>query len=366
LHRVEKHLLSDGEPISASLFDFGLYLYHNVLTLKQKGSGPYFSLPKLANRREAQWWNDVFKYSQNKLHLPQQTIKTTVCIETLPGVFEIDEIIYELRDHLTSLHAGRWNYLFSLIKNFRRYERYILADRDAIDMNVPFMEAYNRLLVKSAHRRNAHAIGGMTAILPDKRDESYEKVMKKVREVSLLEAQQGLDGTQVAHPDLIPVAKSEFEKIIGEKPHQKDTQKEGSMISRLDLLYTHLSESRKITEGAFRHNLDVLILYVSSWLNGKGVIELDRRLENTATAEICRTQMWQWSHQAGMLADGRAITKELWEKLLNEEKERITQHFGSRGIDSESLNKASEFISDLVWKEDFESYMTESAYNLLE
>lgn len=367
LHRVEKHLLIGGEPISASLFDFGLYLYHNVLNLKQKGSGPYFSLPKLVNRREARWWNDVFKYSENKLHLSQQTIKTTACIETLPAVFEIDEIIYELRDYLTGLQAGRWNYLFSLIKNFRRYERYILPDLDAVDINLPFMEAYNRLLVKFAHRRNVHTIGGITAILPDKREDSYEKVMKKAREDCLLEAQQGFDGTQVAHPDLIPVAQSEFEKVIGKKPHQKDKQKEDRIISRLDLLYTHLLDSGKITEGVFRHNLDVLILYIASWLNGRGVIELDKRLENGATAEIYRTQMWQWSHQAGvMLADGRAITEELWEKLLNEEKERITQHFGNRGIDSESVNKASELISDLVWKEDFESYMTEPAYNLLE
>lgn len=368
LHCIEKHLLVNDEPISASLFDFGLYYFHNALPLLQKGSGPYFSLPKLENREEAKLWREIFEYSSKKfLRLPQETVKVSVCIETLPAVFEIEEIIFELRDYLTSLQAGRWNYLFSLIKNFRRYERYTLPDRDLIEMSLPFMEAYSSILVKLAHRRDAHAIGDMTLALPDSENESYEQILNEVREDSAMVARKGFDGTRVADHELVPILRDEFEKVMGNRPHQKDKQMEDITISRLDLLHTYLLDTGKVTEKLFRHNIDVLILYIASWLKGKGVIKFDKRLENAATAEVCRTQMWQWSHDPGVtLDDGRAVTRELCWQLLNEEKERILENFKNWGVNSEDFNKAVQLISNMVNEDKFEPYMTLVAYDLLE
>lgn len=368
LHHDEKHLLIDGEPISASLFDFGLYFFHNAQPLMRKKSGPYFLLPKLENRREAKLWNDIFCYAQNKKpHMSPEDIKATVCIETLPAVFEMDEIIYELREHLVGLQVGRWNYLFSLIKHFRKYKRYILPDRDLVDMSAPFMEAYSRLLVKMGHRRGVHTIGSMTVALPDRNKDWYEQAMKEACQESAKEIHRGFDGTQVAHPDLVPVVRKEFKKVLGNSLHQKDKLKEDITISRLDLLFTYLLDTGKITEKVFRHNIEVLILYIASWLKGKGVIELGKRLENASTVEICRAQIWQWNHQSGLeLDDGRTITKKLCQEFLDEEKERIIRKFGSRYTDSENFDQASQILANLVLKDTFESYMTVSAYNMLE
>lgn len=368
LHRVEKHLLIDDEPISASLFDFGLYYFHNAMSLQQKGSGPYFKLPKLENREEAKLWRDIFQYSRSKiLHVGQNVIKASVCIETLPAIFEMDEIIYELREYITSLQAGRWNYLFSLIKNYRRYERYILPDRNLIDMSVPFMEAYSQLLVKLGHRRNIHVIGDMTASYPIRKEEGFKEMFNEVRENCSGEARKGFDGTMIADPKLVPVVREEFGKILGERPHQKEKQMEDITISRLDLLHTYLLDTGTITEKTFRHNIDVLILYVVSWLKGKGIIEFDERLENAATAEIYRTQIWQWSHESGLtLEDGRAITQELCKQLLEEEKERILKRLENWEINSENFNKATQLIANIISDDEFEPFMTLAAYDLME
>ncbi|WP_366871003.1 malate synthase A [Gracilimonas sp.] len=375
LHLNEKHMLIDGEPISASFFDFGLYVFHNALPLLRKGSGPYFSLPKLENRHEAEFWKDIFQYAEDKLpSIRPNVIKASVCVETLPAVFELDEIIYELREHLTGLEAGRWNYLFSLIKNFRKYKRYILPDRDLISIGLPFMEAYSQLIVKMAHRRNLHAIGDMTVAMYDKtklqglgQGQQMQQSLIDLLEGTFMEASQGFDGTQIIDSELVTLVREVFQKFMEGSFDQKDNLRDDISISRLDLLYTHLLDAGKITEKKFRQNIDVMILYIASWLRGRGVIELDKRLVNTSTVEIFRTQMWQWSHQPGIkLDDGRPVTKELFEEFLAQEKKQLIREYRELKGDSEIFERATELVSNFIWADDFEPYLSMSAYNLME
>ncbi len=293
-HLHESHLLVDGEPISASLFDFGLYLFHCGRRQCDAGSGPYFYLPKLESHLEARLWNDVFLLAQERLSLPRGTIRATVLIETILAAFEMEEILHELGEHSAGLNAGRWDYMFSVIKKFRDRPDFVLPDRPLVTMSVPFMRAYTELLVKTCHRRGAHAIGGMAAFIPSRRDpEVNEVALTKVREDKLREAGDGFDGTWVAHPDLVPVAMSVFDDVLGKRSNQIDRQREEVSVAAADLLDVAATPG-EVTEDGIRLNVSVGIQYIASWLNGVGAAAINNLMEDAATAEINRSQIWQW------------------------------------------------------------------------
>jgi malate synthase len=293
-HLVEKHVKVDGEPVSASLFDFGLALFHNAHRLLESGSGPYFYLPKLESHLEARLWNEVFEASEAELDLPPGSIKATVLIETILAAFEMEEILYELRDHAAGLNAGRWDYIFSVIKKFRNRPDFVLPDRAQVTMTVPFMRAYTELLVKTCHRRGAHAMGGMAAFIPSRRDPSVNEVaLAKVREDKVRESTDGFDGTWVAHPDLVPVAMEVFDDVLGERPNQVDRLREEVDVEPRDLLDVHVAEGRVTDEGV-RANVDVGTEYLESWVRGVGAAAINNLMEDAATAEISRSQIWQW------------------------------------------------------------------------
>jgi malate synthase len=293
-HLVERHVEVDGEAISASLFDFGLALFHNARTLLDSGSGPYFYLPKLESHREARLWNDVFEASEAELDLPYGCIKATVLIETILAAFEMDEILYELRDHAAGLNAGRWDYIFSIIKKFRHRPDFVLPDRAQVTMTVPFMRAYTELLVKTCHRRGAHAMGGMAAFIPSRRDpEVNEVALAKVREDKVREASDGFDGTWVAHPDLVPVAAEVFDNVLGERPNQAERLREDVSVEAADLVDVRIPDGQITTEG-IRSNVAVGLEYLESWLRGVGAAAINNLMEDAATAEISRSQIWQW------------------------------------------------------------------------
>jgi malate synthase len=301
----------DGEPVSGSLFDFGLYVFHNGARLLERGSGPYFYLAKLENHREARLWNRVFDFAERELALPAGSIKATVLIETVLAAFEMDEILYELRDHVVGLNAGRWDYLFSLIKKFRSRPELVLPDRAQLTMTTPFMRAYTELLVKTCHRRGAHAMGGMAAFIPSRRDpEVNETALAKVREDKVREAGDGFDGTWVAHPDLVPVATEVFDGVLGEAPNQLRRKREDVDVAASDLLDLRV-EGGEVTEQGIRANVSVGIRYLESWLRGVGAAAIDNLMEDAATAEISRSQIWQWiQHGAVAPEDVRRIMEE--------------------------------------------------------
>jgi malate synthase len=315
-HLVEKHVLLDGEPVSASLFDFGLYLFHNGRELLERGTGPYFYLPKLESYLEARLWNDVFVRAQDALGLPPGTIKATVLIETILAAFEMDAILYELRDHSGGLNAGRWDYIFSVIKKFRDRPDFVLPDRAQVTMTVPFMRAYTDLLVQTCHRRGAHAIGGMAAFIPSRRDPKVNEVaLAKVHEDKEREAADGFDGTWVAHPDLVPTALEQFDAVLGERPNQVDRQRDDVDVSEADLLNIEATPG-DITEDGVRANVNVGIQYLAAWLGGTGAAAINNLMEDVATAEISRSQLWQWVHHARVSrADVVAIEEEELQKL---------------------------------------------------
>ena len=310
-HLPEKHALVDGEPVAGSLFDFGLYVFHNGARLLESGSGPYFYLAKLENHREARLWNRVFDFAERELGLPSGSIKATVLIETVLAAFEMDEILYELRDHVVGLNAGRWDYLFSLIKKFRSRPELVLPDRAQLTMTTPFMRAYTELLVKTCHRRGAHAMGGMAAFIPSRRDpEVNETALAKVREDKVREAGDGFDGTWVAHPDLVPVATEVFDGVLGDAPNQLGRMREDVDVAASDLLDLRVEEG-EITEQGVRANVSVGIRYLESWLRGVGAAAIDNLMEDAATAEISRSQIWQWiQHGAVAPEDVRRIMEE--------------------------------------------------------
>jgi malate synthase len=293
-HLVERHVEVDGRPVSASLFDFGIYLHRNAERLLARGSGPYFYLPKLENHREARLWNDVFRFAQEHMGLPQGTIKATVLIETILAAFEMEEILYELREHSAGLNAGRWDYIFSAIKKFREREEFVLPDRVQVTMTVPFMRSYTELLVRTCHSRGAHAIGGMAAFIPSRRDpEVNEIALTRVREDKQRESGDGFDGTWVAHPDLVPVAMEAFDAVLGERPNQLERQREDVSVDASDLLNVAATPG-EITEAGVRANVSVGIRYIAAWLSGVGAAAIDNLMEDAATAEISRSQVWQW------------------------------------------------------------------------
>ena len=293
-HLVERHALVDGEPISGALFDFGLYLFHNGRRLLEQGSGPYLYLPKLEGHLEARLWNEVFDFTESELDLPAGSIKATVLIETILAAFEMEEILYELRTHAAGLNAGRWDYIFSIIKRFRERDDFVLPDRAQVTMTVPFMRAYTELLVKTCHRRGAHAMGGMAAFVPSRRDPEVNAVATaKVREDKRREAGDGFDGTWVAHPDLVPVAMEEFDGVLGDRPNQVDRLREEVEVAAADLLDVRVPGG-EITPDGVQNNVSVGLRYLESWLSGSGAVAIDNLMEDAATAEIARSQIWQW------------------------------------------------------------------------
>src|SRR5438094_4250112 len=303
-HLPEKHFEVEGEPVSASLFDFGLYLFHNGRRLLDKGTGPYLYLPKLESHLEARLWNDVFTHGEATLGLPHGSIKATVLIETVLAAFEMDEILWELREHAAGLNAGRWDYMFSIIKKFRDRPEFVLPDRNSVTMTAPFMRAYTELLVKTCHRRGAHAMGGMAAFIPSRKDpELNEKALGKVREDKQREAGDGFDGTWVAHPDLVPVALEEFDRVLGGRPNQVERQREDIQVTEAELLDFEVPGG-EITDEGLRVNVSVGVRYVDAWLQGVGAAAIDNLMEDAATAEISRAQVWSWV-QAGRFDEAR-------------------------------------------------------------
>jgi malate synthase len=361
-HLLEEHLTVDGEPISGSLFDFGLYFFHNAKTLLAKGSGPYFYIPKLESHLEARLWNDVFVYAQEKLGIPRGTIKVTVLIETLPGGFEMDEILYELRDHAAGLNAGRWDYIFSFIKKLAKRPDYVLPDRGQVVMGKAFLGAYAQLLIKTCHRRGAFAMGGMAAQIPIKGDPAAnEAAFAKVRADKEREVNDGHDGTWVAHPDLVPVAKEVFDRLMPQ-PNQVDRQRDDVTVGQADLLRIH--EGTKTEEG-FRLNIRVGVQYVEAWLRGRGAVPIYNLMEDAATAEISRAQIWQWLQYGAVLENGVTVTPEFFERALGEEMERVKGELGAEAYDAGRFPEAIDLFRRLSLAPQFEDFLTVPAYKLI-
>ena len=366
-HFDEKHALVDEKRMSASLFDFGLFLFHNADRLLSRGTAPYFYLPKLESHLEARLWNDVFIFAQDKLNIPRGTIKVTVLIETILAAFEMDEILYELRDHIVALNAGRWDYIFSVIKKFREQPDFLLPDRAEITMTVPFMRAYTELLVKTCHKRGAHAMGGMAAFIPSRKDPQVnEAALSKVKEDKLRESADGFDGTWVAHPDLVPVAREVFDGVLKDRPHQKEKLREDVDVSTVDLLNFNIPNGQ-ITEEGVRLNINVALQYLDAWLRGSGAVGIYNLMEDAATAEICRAQLWQWLHHTtASLSDGRKISETLYRQFLEEEIEKIKTLYGSQAYDESKMDEAIKLFDELVISERFAEFLTLPAYEKLD
>ena len=362
LHLNDKNLLIDGKEISGSLFDFGLYFFHNAKQLVSNGSGPYFYLPKLEHYLEARWWNEVFVFSQDFLGIEKSTIKATVLIETITTSFQIDEIIYELKDHMAGLNCGRWDYIFSYIKKFRNHKNFSVPDRDQVSMASPFMEAYSLRVIQRCHKRNVHAIGGMAAQIPVKNDEEANRIAyEKVRADKEREAKNGHDGTWVAHPGLVPVALEVFDQYMPEKNQIYNKRND------LNITEAQLLEQPKgtITEKGIRKNINVGILYLESWLSGNGAAALYNLMEDAATAEISRTQLWQWLHNTSTLADGRKFTKDLYAELLESEIRVIKDLVGEDKFKTGKFDLAIELFDSLVISKEFEEFLTVKAYKYI-
>ena len=357
-HLTEKHVEVDGRPISASLFDFGLFMFHNAKECLARGSGPYFYLPKLESHLEARLWNDVFTHAQSALGIPQGSIRATVLIETVLAAFEMEEILYELRDHASGLNAGRWDYIFSLIKKFRTRRELALPDRAQVTMAVPFMRAYAKLLVQTCHRRGAHAIGGMAAFIPNRRDAEVTRVaLAKVTEDKERESGDGFDGTWIAHPDLVPVARPVFERVLNGRDHQKHRSPDATIVGQ-DLVALRIPDGR-VTLGGVRNDVSVVLQYLNAWLQGNGAVAIYNLMEDAATAEISRAQLWQWVHNGATLDDGRAVDLALYETIRDEELETL----GGRSV--ERLADAVELLDGLVSSKTFVEFLTLGAYERL-
>ncbi len=367
-HLVERHLCVDGEPIAGGLVDFGLYFLHNARELLERGRGPYFYLPKLEGADEAALWNDVFDLAEDSLGLERGTIRATVLIETLPAAFQMDEILHALGPHATALNAGRWDYIFSAIKRFRTRPEFVLPDRGAVTMTIPFMRAYTELLVATCHRRGAHAMGGMSAVIPSRRDEeANERAYAAVRDDKKREAGDGFDGTWVAHPDSVPVATECFDEVLGDRANQVERRRDDVDVSAADLLAIDRTPG-EITEQGLRSNVNVGIQYISSWLRGNGAAAIYGLMEDAATAEIARGQVWQWVHHGAKLDDGRTITADLVRELAVSELGAIREEidddvwFFSEGRPEESRD----LFESVALGDEFVEFLTLPAYELLE
>ncbi|MGF9660855.1 malate synthase A [Arthrobacter crystallopoietes] len=356
-HLPEKHMLIGGEPVAGGIVDFGLYFFHNAQRLIAQGRGPYFYLPKIESHHEARLWNDVFILAQDLLGIPQGTIRATVLIETITAAFEMEEILYELRDHASGLNAGRWDYIFSVIKNFRtRGPRFVLPDRTQVTMTAPFMRSYTEQLVHACHRRGAMAIGGMAAFIPNRRKPDVNKIaMEQVRADKTREAGDGFDGSWVAHPDLVPVAREVFDSVLGERPNQIDRKREDVTPDDRGLLNIAGTEG-SITEKGIRTNIEVGIQYIESWLRGHGAAAIKNLMEDAATAEISRSQIWQWINAHAITNDGEIVTERWVRELLDEEFGKLPRFDGDR------FDDAREIFETVSLGRDFPAFLTVPAY----
>lgn len=362
-HLSEKHILWEGQPIVGGLLDFGLYFFHNAKTLLAKGTGPYFYLPKLESHLEARLWNEVFNFAQDTLGIPRGTIKVTVLIETILGAFEMEEILYELRDHCVGLNCGRWDYIFSFIKRFHKYPDFVLPDRAQVTMTTHFLRSYSQLVIKVCHRRGAHAMGGMAAQIPIKNDpKANDEALAKVRADKEREAGDGHDGTWVAHPGLVPIALEIFDKHMPQ-PNQKDRARDDVNVTAKDLLTIPTGH---ITEGGLRNNVSAALQYMEAWLGGNGCVPINNLMEDAATAEIARAQLWQWIHHPkGVLNDGRKVTAQLIRQIIQEELASIRTQIGEPRYQAGHYAKATELLDNIVTSDDFAEFLTLVAYDYL-
>jgi malate synthase len=365
-HLPERHMLVGGEPISGSLFDFGLYFYHCGPRLLARGTGPYLYLPKMESHLEARLWNDVFCFAQDAVGLERGTIKATVLIETLPAAFEMDEILYELREHSAGLNAGRWDYIFSAIKCFPDRPEMVLPDRGDVTMTVPFMRAYAELLAATCHRRGAHAMGGMAALIPSRRDEeANEKALAGVRADKEREVGQGYDGTWVAHPDLVPVAREMFEQGLNGAPNQLQSQRDDVSVSAAELLDL-ASTPGSITEAGLRTDVNVGFQYISFWLGGRGAAAINSLMEDAATAEISRSQIWQWIRHGAQLEDGLTVTRGLVREILDEETAKIHDEVGDKVWEAGRPRETRDIFESVALSEELLEFLTLPAYEYLD
>lgn len=362
LHLNERHLLVDGTPMSASLVDFGLYVFHNIDILLKRGTAPYFYLPKLEHYLEARWWNEVFEFAQNYLQIPIGTFKATLLIETITASFQLDEFIYELRDHIVGLNCGRWDYIFSYIKKFRNHHDKIVPNRDQVGMSAPFMKAYSDLVIQRCHKRGIHAMGGMAAQIPIKNNPAQNGIaIEKVRLDKEREVLNGHDGTWVAHPALVEVAMNEFNKHMT-TPNQIFKLREDVKVTSEDLLRT---PEGTISEAGIRKNINVGILYLEAWLRGYGAVALYHLMEDAATAEISRSQLWQWLKSNALLEDGREFNRELFDLLFYDEVEKLITEVGEEQMQATKFPLAIKLYKKLVTQDDFIEFLTLTAYQYI-
>ena len=357
-HLDERHVEVDGKPVSGSLFDFGLYFFHNAASLLANGSGPYFYLPKLESHLEARLWNDVFNHAQDALQIPRGTIRATVLIETILAAFEMEEILYELRTHSSGLNAGRWDYIFSVIKKFRDRPEFVLPDRAQVTMTVPFMRAYTELLVKTCHKRGAQAMGGMAAFIPSRRDPDVNRVaLAKVKEDKDREARDGFDGTWVAHPDLVPTATESFDRVLGERPNQVERMRPEVSVTASQLLDMHVPGGT-ITEDGVRLNVSVGIQYIESWLRGVGAAAINNLMEDVATAEISRSQVWQWIRHSSKLSDGGLVTPDYVREIADDETAKIRERLGDEVWSKGRFAEARRVFEEVALAKEFPAFLT--------
>jgi malate synthase len=363
-HLDEKHFHVAGKPVSASLFDFGIFFFHNAKNLIARGTAPYFYLPKMQSHREARLWNDVFIFAQNELGIPRGTIRATVLIETIHAAFEMDEILYELREHISGLNCGRWDYIFSFIKAFRSRVEFVLPDRAQVTMTQPFLDAYVRLLIQTCHHRGAHAMGGMAAQIPNKADAEANRIaLDKVREDKLREVRAGHDGTWVAHPGLVSLARQAFDENMNGPNQIRVHADDRETIAAAELVAV---PNGQITERGLRHNIDVGIRYIGSWLSGNGCVPIYGLMEDAATAEICRAQVWQWRRHGAKLADGRTVSETLVKHILKEEGEKIRKEMGPERFEQGRFAKGAEIFQNLIESAELPEFLTAAAYELLD
>ncbi|WP_406302260.1 malate synthase A [Streptomyces sp. NBC_00885] len=365
-HLDERHLQFEGRPVPGALVDFGLYFFHNAQRLIDLGKGPYFYLPKTESYLEARLWNDIFVFAQDYVGIPQGTVRATVLIETITAAYEMEEILYELRDHAAGLNAGRWDYLFSIVKNFRDGgEKFVLPDRNAVTMTAPFMRAYTELLVRTCHKRGAHAIGGMAAFIPSRRDAEVNKVaFEKVKADKDREAADGFDGSWVAHPDLVPIALASFDAVLGEKPNQKDRLREDVSVAAGDLIAIDSLDAKPTYEG-LRNAVQVGIRYIEAWLRGLGAVAIFNLMEDAATAEISRSQIWQWINAGVVFENGELATPELARKVATQELAAIRAEIGEEAFASGKWQQAHDLLLHVSLDADYADFLTLPAYEQL-
>lgn len=361
-HLVEKHIMAGKEPMVGALVDFGLYFFHNAKTLIEKGRGPYFYLPKMESHREARLWADVFAYAEEYVGIPHGTIRATCLIETIMAAFEMEEILYELRDYSAGLNAGRWDYIFSIIKKFRDSgSKYILPDRALVGMTAPMMRAYTELLVKTCHKRGASAIGGMSAFIPSRDASENAEIERKVRADKSREAADGFDGSWCAHPGMVPYIRDEFDKVLGTNPNQISKQRPEVNVTAEDLLNVSATEGA-VSEAGVRTNISVSLRYLESWLGGNGAVGIFGLMEDAATAEISRAQIWQWIHNRVKLDDGREVTRELCQSLMDEESAKFKAEIGDDPQRQANLTRAVQIFSDISLQDEFPTFLTVPVY----